>query len=145
LVVFLVIFGAIIVVGIYQNPLQKPKKDEAKDYFEIVSAAIEPAVNDRIEENGTVWIIHGLTFQIRAVEGDAHEVVILSWANSEPYLIGEMKKGEIKTVFPPLSSPFGYSTVQQADGTFPVKIRVKSLEAEGSITINLPPEGGFGP
>lgn len=126
-----VIFCSITAIALYQSQVQSGGPKEAQDYFEVVSAGVD---SGRVEENGTVWIVTGMSFTFKAVGGAAHEVFIQSWAGSDPIEVGTMLKDAPRTIL--LLSSRGYVTRKETDG-FPVKIRITSLEASGQVKFYL--------
>ena len=130
-ILLIVVFGFITVIVWYQSQVQNGGSRDAQDYFEVVSAGVD---SGRVENNGTVWILTGISLTFKAVGGDAHEVVIQSWADSDPILIGTMLKDYPRTVG--LFSSRGYATSKELDG-FPVTIRIASLEASGKFKFYL--------
>ena len=120
----------IIAVALYQTQPSQPKQ-EADEYFEIFDPV--PIWFD-VRENGSVLILYEISFKLKAVGGDAHLVIIQSWAMGEPQELGTILEGDFKEVT--LSSPDGYLSVKM-EGKFPVSIRIGSTEAEGKITTYL--------
>ena len=130
-ILLIVVFGFITVIVWYQSQVQNGGSRDAQDYFEVVSAGVD---SGRVENNGTVYILTGISLTFKAVGGNAHEVVIQSWADSDPILIGTMLKDVPRTVY--LLSDRGYATSKEPDG-FPVTIRIASLEASGKFKFYL--------
>ncbi len=129
----LVVFSLIIFVGLEQS---QPKPVQAADkYFQVVSAAVEPSIGDRIDQNGTVWIIHAVTFTFKPILGEAHGVLVKSWANSEPQDVGDVLMNQLRTVI--LTSKTGAAITQSADGKFRVTVSIDSMEATGPLTLVL--------
>jgi hypothetical protein len=131
----LVAFSLVIYLGVVQNLPRPPKT--AKEYFEVISAAVEPTGKERIDENGTVWVIYGVAFTFKPILGEAHGVLVKSWANSPPQDIGDLSVNQIRTVV--LLSNTGSAIRQDADGKFRVTVNVESLEARGPLTLELSP------
>ncbi len=115
----LLIFGVITVIGLYQSQ-QQP----ANIHFEIVSAGWEGPPPE-LKSNGSVAIIYGISVTFKVVGGDAHQVVVESWVDSEPEELGTMLKDTPKTVL--LYALPGYLSRKEENG-YPVEIRIKSLE-----------------
>lgn len=139
IVVFLlvvVVFGFVVYLAVLQNPPSAQTQKTAAEYFEVVNAAVETTGQERIEQNGTIWVIYGVSFQFKPVLGDAHGVVVKSWANSQEQDVGDLSKGQARTVV--LISPTGLP-VRQKDGKFSVTVRIDSLEAKGPLTFALSP------
>ena len=127
-ITLLTVFGIIIVLGAYQyQPAIPPTVEE---YFE-VTAAIEPMGNDRIENNGTVYILHAIWVGVKAVGGDAHGVVVQSWAGSDDLQLGDIPKGQTRSDM--MVSFTGAVVRQQEDGNFYVKLTIRSNEVSGTI------------
>lgn len=125
-----VAFGSVAVVALYQSQVQNGGSREAQDYFEVVSAGVDTG---EILSNET-WKLTGISLTFKAAGGDAHEVVIQSWAGSEPILVGAMRKDIPRTVG--LISSRGYITHRKPEG-FPVEIRITCLEASGKFKFYL--------
>jgi len=133
---------SIIIVGAYQSQPQ-PKKPAA-EYFEIFEATVNDAeFRDPPEDQGgsyqtsSILIIYGISFKLRAKLGDAHNVVIESWTSRVPNRYYEIiLKGQYGYYDESSPSPFGYFS-RKEEGKFPFKVRIRSSEAEGTITIYL--------
>ena len=108
----------------------------AAEYFQIESAAVEPTGKEKIDLNGTLWVIYGITFTFKPILGDAHAVVVQSWANSpsDEGQVGDLSKNQ--TTIVTLISPNG-AAIRETNGKFPVKIYINSVEANGPLTLNL--------
>ena len=136
IVVLLAIISILVVaVALYLNARARAPKKPAEGYFSIFDNTIndaEPRTNDTVIVR---WIIYGISFKIQAADGDAHDVIILSWAKAEPVYIGDIPKGEWRYVSQTSSRPFGYMSQIDEDGKVPMKIRITSKEAEGTVTI----------
>lgn len=131
----LMIFVFITAFAWYLSQVQNPSsKQEAQDYFQVTSAAVNPTGREQIEENGTVWIIHAISVTFKAVGGDAHMVVVQSWAGSQPELIDTMLKDVPRQVI--LFSSHG-TAIRKEPGGFPVTLRITSVEASGKIKFYL--------
>jgi hypothetical protein len=127
----IVVFGIIVVVGLYQN--YRPYYPiSAQEYFQVVDAGI---IDADVQNNGTIYIVKAITLTIKAVKGDANEVVVQSWGYSLEEEIGYMKKDDPKTIS--LFSTFGVKITKQPDGLL-TSIRISSLEASGEINFFLP-------
>ncbi len=127
----IVISSIIVAVGAYQNYRPSPSYS-VQEYFQVVDAGI---IDAEPQNNGTIYIVRAITLTIKAVKGDANEVVVQSWGYSEQELIGYMKKDEPKTIS--LFSTYGVKITKQPDG-LPTSIRINSLEASGEINFFLP-------
>jgi hypothetical protein len=118
---------------------------EAKDYFE-VSGSVLGENETLVLSNSSVRILYVIEVSIKAVKGDANNVVIMSWAGGEAVEIGNITKGTTITRIVSSSAYFaggGYRTMRDATG-FPVKIRVRSTETlaespKDQITFYLSP------
>jgi hypothetical protein len=134
----LVVFGVIAAIGLYQNQAQS-KEWTAQEYFQVTEAGV---INGEVD--GDVWILYGISVTFKAVGGDAHGVVVQSWAGSEAQEIGTMVKDVPQTIW--LYSPTstyggGYASHKnQTDGHFYVEIRITSLET-GTGKIKFPLSG----
>lgn len=133
-IALLLVFGAIIVLGLYQSQLEA-KQYTVEEYFE-VTAGYEPMGNDLSEKNGTVWIIHAIWVGVRAVKGDAHGVVIQSWAGSEPLNLGDIPTGQVRREM--MNSYIGARLTQKDDNKFYVTLRILSQEISGSVNVVVP-------
>ena len=89
-----VVFFIIIVV--YQTTRETPKYS-AEEYFEI----LEPTPGGTLNEDWSHLFLYSLTFKIKAVRGDAHEVIANSagLGMEEPMWVGTIMNGEERTVF----------------------------------------------
>lgn len=134
--VLLVIVGVFMLAAVasYLSQLRSLEKKPAEEYFRVFDATVNYGVPRR---NGTAWIIYGISFKLQAVGGDAHNVIVQSWAMAEPVELGDIPKDGFKTVTQTSAPPFGYLSEMNEDGKFPMLIRITSLEAEGKITIYL--------
>ncbi len=129
-----IIFVAIIALGVYQGtqPTPNPIKKEARDYFQI----IEPTVNYAKPIGNDSWILYQIGFTLKAVGGDAHGVVVRSWANSEPVELGTILSNQSRYV--ELISTSGYHA-EVKDGKILTTVGIGSVEAIGKITLDLYP------
>jgi len=143
LLAVLLVFVAIIALGVYQSRPQ-PKKPAA-EYFEIFDAGVNP---DQIEflnptedqggsyENSSVMIIYGIYFKIRAIGGDAHDVIVKSWATAPEEYFEKIVKGQYAYYSKASNRPGGYYSEKEG-GKFPFEVGIWSWEAEGTIKIYL--------
>jgi hypothetical protein len=132
-VVLLLIFGTIIALGVYQSQLHT-RQYTVDEYFD-VSVGIEPWAGDKVFSNGTVAIIHSIVVTVKAVEGDAHGVIIQSWAGSESAVLEDIAKGESKTDY--MISTEGARFTRGTDGKYTVGLHILSLEASGEISVKF--------
>lgn len=132
----------------YLSQLQRgsQKKLPADEYFEI----FEQTVNDgefldpKLDEGGSYenssrLLIFSISYKLRAVGGDAHNVVVGSWGPTENFeefevilngQYGYVEQGSIRT-------GGGFMTKKAENGKFPFPVKLTSDEAEGTITIYL--------
>lgn len=136
LLIVSLVAGIIIIISMawYINQQQWGFQEKsAEEYFEILDATIDYG---EFRKNGTAVVIYAISFKIKAIEGDAHYVMVQSWAQAERYQVGTILKGEIRAVIEMMSPPpFGYLSEKNEDGKFPMKIRITSEEAKGYVTI----------
>lgn len=128
-----VVIAIIISVAIYLNQQQGSfQKRTAEEYFEILNATVDYG---DFRQNDTV-VIYTISFEIKAVGGDAHDVMVQSWARAQNYAVGTILEGETKAVMEMTSNPpFGILSRENEDGKFPMEIRITSMEADGYVTI----------
>ncbi|MFX0200600.1 MAG: hypothetical protein ACFFCW_31155 [Candidatus Hodarchaeota archaeon] len=122
--------GVVIVVALavlYQSPRETPRLT-AEEYFDISDVTYEGF----IEGNGSLLILHALTFNLTAVAGDAHQVRIPNLALDEPSVwreeyvdLGTILYGEVETVS--LSTEQGVYIHLKEEG-FPIRVRIISKE-----------------
>jgi len=141
LLAILLVFVAIIAVGVYQSRPQ-PKKPAA-EYFEIFEATVnEGEFRDPTEDQGgsyqnsSVLIIYGISFKIRAIGGDAHNVIVASWATATEEYFEKIVKGQYAYYTKAATPPAGYLSKKEG-GKFPFEVKMRSSEAEGTIKIYL--------
>ena len=132
ILIIVVIFAAIAVIGLYQN-INSSRPLTAQDYFLVTEAGI---IDGSVEDNGTIYIVKAITVTFKPVKGDAHEVVVQSWANSKPEDVGDLKKDALKTVS--LFSTYGVALRRQPEG-FLTSIRITSWEVSGTVKFFLSP------
>lgn len=139
----LLVFAVILVIGLYQ--LQPIPKKPASEYFEIFEATVDdgefrnPSIPEGGSyENSSVLIVYGLSFKLRAVGGDAHFVVVKSWATANPVPIDIINKGQYEFVQQYSLRPYGLMVEKDSEsGKFRFTIGIKCSEAEGDITFDL--------
>jgi hypothetical protein len=129
-ITLLLVFGAIIALSIYQS---RTEPYTLEGYLD-VTAAIEPYANDRVLGNGTSIIIHAIVVTVKAVQGDAHGVVVQSFANSEPISFGDIPKGTEKRDY--MIFPSG-THITKENGQFLVTLRILSQEVTGEVTVDI--------
>lgn len=137
-----VVMVIIVIAALYQNQNQESQpKPTTEEYFEISGATYDGF----IEENGTELILHVLRFNLTAVGGSAHNVIVHNLGANEPFPwepyveLGTMLQGEVRTV--QLNTEKGVY-ISLTDEGFPVRIRITSEETsrepqEQFITIYL--------
>lgn len=137
----------IIVVGIYQLQGQgQPIKKQAKDYFEIVEPTVDNGefLNPTIDQGGSYQNsshlrVYSLSFKLKAIGGDAHSVVVKSWATANSVPIEGIARGEWEYVTQESAPPFGMVVGKNSEGIFQFTLKITSEEADGEITFSLPP------
>jgi len=128
-------FSVILAVAVYQGP---PKlKKAAAEYFEIINPTVD--IGEFVGGNGTYENCTGvkisqISFTIRAVGGDAHSLTVKGWV-AEPLGIEVILRGESE--YATLYSDTPYLSRKGSNGKFPLPISIVSVEAEGTITIDL--------
>ncbi len=138
LLAFIIVLSIIIVPRLFQGQYELQKKS-VEEYFEIFDATVNDGEfrGGLTYENSSAVIIYGISYKIRAKGGDAHDVIIQSWARAEPLDLLTILEGQYKYVEQSSAPPFGYLTEKAENGMFPFDVKIKSAEAEGTITINL--------
>lgn len=136
LIVLAILLFIVSVVAFFAFYKSSPrKKIPAEEYYVISEDDIEPF--GLTYANGTALKLYSLTFNLTAVRGDAHNIVISTGVYLEPVLIEEIKQGEFKTVALTFS-PLYLSTLEEKG--FPVEISISSTEAKGKITVYIAPD-----
>lgn len=133
---FAIMIAVIVSSAIYQNQLPHQKLS-AEDYFEIQDAIIVDA--DLSMSTDQVLFITQIRFNLTAVGGDAHSVLIMVTGMTSqeewPYF-SELSKNEGEVILlPRLKMP--YRSVKTSEGYFPFPITIDSTEASGTITVLL--------
>lgn len=129
ILLIVVVFAALAVIGLYQN-MSSSRPLTAQEYFEVTAAGI---ISGSIPENNT-YLVTAITVTFKPIRGDAHEVVVQSWANSDPQDVGDLKKDAVFTVS--LYSQYGVVLKRQPQG-FLTSIRITSWEASGEVKFYL--------
>jgi len=137
----------IIVVGIYQLQGQgQLVKKQAKDYFEIVEPTVDNGefLDPTIDQGGSYQNssrlrIYGISFTLKAIGGDAHSIVVKSWAQADLFAIEALAKDQSQYVYQTSTPPFGMIVEKNSQGIFQWTVKITSEEAEGEITFGLPP------
>lgn len=136
IVVLLVIISILVLAAaLYLAQPTSQEKKPAEEYFRVFDATVddaEPIKNDTV---AVIWMIYGISFKLQVVGGDAHSLVVQSWAWAEPVYVGDVSKGDSRYVSQASPHPYGYRSIINEDGKFPMTIRITSVEAEGKITI----------
>jgi len=118
-----------------QSNRETEPKQSAEEYFRIFDTTIndaDPVTNDTVIVR---WIIYWISFKIQAIGGDAHNVVVKSWAKAPHEWVGDIPEGEYRYVEQMSIRPFGYMSEIDKDGKVPMEIVITSTEAEGAVTI----------
>lgn len=137
----IIVLAAVIALGVYQNKPQAKKS--AAEYFEI----LDPALTDReylepsIAEGGgpetsSMLRVYGISFRLKAIGGDAHNVIVESWGEAEPVNFDEIRKNQYGAVQQTSPHPYGVA-IEREDGKFPFPVTIFSSEAEGEIIIKF--------
>jgi len=140
--VIVLAFSVIIGYGVY---LSRPKeKKPPAEYFEI----LDPALIDREYRNPTVAeggghntskyvIVYGIQFKLKAVGGDAHNVIIDGWGSVEPIGFASIAKDQYEIVTQTSNHPLGVRITRDEMGRFPFEVRIASDETlpDGTIII----------
>jgi hypothetical protein len=137
----------IIVVGLYQLPTQSQTvKKQAREYFEILEPTVDNGefLNPTVDQGGSYQNssrlrIYGISFTLKAIGGDAHSIVVRSWAQADLFAIEGLAKGEEKYVSQISAYPYGMIVEKNSEGVFQWTAKITSEEAEGEITFDLPP------
>jgi len=137
LVAIILIISALTIYFIqFHNP-QRVQKKPAEEYFKVLDPTV--LIGEPLREN--TWKLSFISFQLQAIGGDANNVVIKSWAMSDPQELEDIPENESKPVLLQAPDPHGYVVKTDSEGTLPVTIAVTSDEAEGDITILFSPPG----
>jgi hypothetical protein len=136
----------IIAVGMYQLQGQGQPKKQAKDYFLIFDATVNEGefLNPAMDQGGSYQNssrlrVYSLSFKLKAVGGDAHSVVVKSWARADLFPIEVIAKGEWYFVTQESPYPYGMILNKNSEGIFQFTAKITSEEAAGEITFDLPP------
>jgi hypothetical protein len=112
-------------------------KEPAAEYFSVRGTVLaEYGVEEHNTTDGKYYIINGMGFNITAVEGDAHGVVVY-WASGASDEVELLKKGESTWVQVLLTNKIGQYVGPVNGSTFQTKIRVASGEADGEINLTV--------
>jgi len=122
----------------YLNQLPREKK-LADEYFEIFDATVNDGEfrDGSSYEDSTMLVIYSISYKLRAKGGDAHDVIVKSWAKAGPLDLETILEDGYKYVEQTSVPPFGYQSEKAENGMFPFDVRISSVEAEGTITIYL--------
>lgn len=135
---FAIMIGIIILSAIYQTQFSQTEKLSAEDYFEIRDAIVIDADWER--STSDVLFITQISFNITAVGGDAHSVIVSTpgMISEEDWpIFSELKQDETQNVVIPPFYPSSYAvrSIMTSEGDYPLRIRIDSEEASGYITI----------
>lgn len=123
----------IITVASFISQQRGFQEKTAEEYFEILDPTVDYG---ELIQNDTAVKIYTISFKIKAVGGDAHDVMVQSWARAERYPVGTIFEGEVKAVIQMMSPPpFAYLSEKNEDGKFPMEVKITSIEANGFVTI----------
>lgn len=128
----------VLMIALYLNQQsirETEPKEPAEKYFRIFDTTVndaDPITNDTVVER---WILYWISFKIQAIGGDAHNVVVKSWAKAPHEEVGDLQEGEYRYVEQMSERPYGYMSEINEDGKVPMKITITSTEAEGAVII----------
>ena len=128
-------FVVLTVMLYYSNLEQKIPKRDPNEYFQFKNIS---ALGCHPENSSNVVRIQMLYFEFVPVSGDAHNVVIFTEGMSNPndYYYSHIEKGEkqsVEIVFPPNHE----IQIRKQQDKYPIKIKIRSDEAEGYVTLWL--------
>lgn len=137
-VILPIALGTIIVlaVALYLSQPPSQQRKPAQEYFRVLGSTVDIGDFPNFPDT-SLLMIRAISFNITAVGGDAHGVVIESIALSEPQLLGDISQGQIVYV----NLAFGgglLSEFNEEEQGFPVTIRIRSMEASGELTFYIP-------
>jgi len=135
LVAIILIVSALSIYFIHFHNPQGVQKKPAEEYFKVLNPTV--LIGEPLGED--TWKLSCISFQLQAIGGDANNVVIKSWAMSDPQELEDIPENESKPVLLQAPDPHGYVVTKDSEGTLPVIIAVTSDEAEGHITILFSP------
>ena len=125
---FLSFAGIFLILAIWALLQPSTTKEPANEYFKITPLSV---VGDKI--GNKTWKISSISFLISPIQGNANNVIIKSWAMSEPQELGDLQKGEQRFVILEAGSP--YLAEATENGEIPITLNIYSREAEGPITV----------
>lgn len=128
----LILTTAAFYLGRPQSQDLDQERKPAKDYFRVFEPTVDMAKPLNPPDN-TQWIIYGISFKLQPIHGDAHNVIVRSWAMADPEEVGDIPEGEFEYVS--IEAPYGYYGEMNEDGKVPITISIYSEEAEGEITV----------
>jgi len=132
----LLVFIVIIIVGVYQTQLAPPPpKVPADEYFVVLNFALE---DYELSKDGEYVKVYLVSFNLKPVGGDAHDVIIKSLAGTQqPEEFPSIGKGVSQFVELEFPSPYP-KIVRKNAGRFPFSIEIYSRETgDGTITVYL--------
>jgi len=129
---FLVVLTA---MSHYSSLEQKIPKRDPNEYFQFKNIS---ALGYHPKNSSNVMRIQMLYFEFVPVGGDAHNVVIFTEGMSNPndYYYSHIEKGKkqnVEIIFPPNCE----IQIRKQQDKYPIKIRIRSDEAEGYVTLWL--------
>jgi hypothetical protein len=137
-IVSIIAIAAIIIISpaIYQQTKKgenTPKKDP-EEYFQFLNTS---AFGKRVSQN--VVRIESLFFALKPVGGDAHNVAVILEGYADPldYWRAEIKNGTEEHFEVQLQ--YAIQVYKQDEG-YPIKLKIRSDEAEGKVTLFLKEE-----
>ena len=124
----------VLIVASYLSQ-QRPAQEvpPADQYFRVLGSTVDDADFPRLPDT-SVLLLRGVSFNLTAFAGDAHEVFLESTGLSDAQYLGTIEKDEVR--FISLQFPQGYMVTEKESG-YPVEIRIRSTEARGAITFYL--------
>lgn len=134
--VILIVAVFVLAAALYAfNPPPAQSKDPAAEYFKIRGAVLsEYGYQEVNQTNGKFYIVKAMGFNITAVKGDAHGVVIY-WGDAASDEVQVLKQGQ--STWLQVLSNFGKPVGPVVGSTFTTDIRVASKEAEGEVTVTV--------
>jgi len=134
--IYLITFVTVIAIAVYfNNTKQEKPKVKPEEYFEFSDIAAF-ARNSTTQKAILIEMLH---FNLTPIGGDANHVVIFTegMTNPEDYYYLKIQNSTTETVDITFTSPI--MSIKQDEG-YPIKIRIRSDEAEGYVIIFIKPE-----
>lgn len=138
----LVTFVMVIVLALVSSYIigsQMPKYP-VEEYFKLGRAYILDADYGDDNTNFNILILHELAFNLSAVGGDAHNVIVAGFSPSvQAEELGAILKNQTVRVELIEGSPrYGKRIERSVNGTFPLNLRLYSSETDwGTLTIEI--------